>query len=475
MHTVEPTPTLMPDLFAPQSQRTSVTKFLTVGENRGAGRLWIEGSLPDYKTPYSRVVDAQAGTVTLHFWSTTTEGRQLHISRKNHGGIEVPVIDLCGQYVDSVFTRGGRVVCEIFTDRVVIRQSEVEKARAEREAAFISGQPLSHGSFFSGFGALDLSLANGFSDSGALMDPHLSFVSELDAATTTILTKNNPLVGPTTAVYQGDMRRLDDVDLPRVDIAAGGFPCVAFSRAAKSSKGLVVPEEDKRAGAIPHYLLKQLARANPAIICLENVPEVLSSVSKLTIDAVLDDLGYVSQVFELNGADFPTVENRNRVCLLYVSKGLAERVDAFGIVGATIEAAKCANTQSIADLMDQDVPESEWKTTENLEAREAKAQARGNGFKRQLFAPDSTHINTLRAGLARVATTDPRIVREDGKSRLPTVAEHAKFKGIPVSLVAGVTSKSLGHRVLGNSILAPAFEAVGRGIGQLWLALQQKQ
>jgi len=46
-----------------------------------------------------------------------------------------------------------------------------------------------------------------------------------------------------------------------------------------------------------------------------------------------------------------------------------------------------------------------------------------------------------------------------------TPVEHARVKGIPESLIAGVPA-TVAHEILGQSVIFPAFEAVGLAVGQ---------
>jgi len=48
------------------------------------------------------------------------------------------------------------------------------------------------------------------------------------------------------------------------------------------------------------------------------------------------------------------------------------------------------------------------------------------------------------------------------------VLEHARLKGIPARIVEGL-STTVAHEVLGQSVVYPAFRAVGRALGR-WLA-----
>jgi len=50
-------------------------------------------------------------------------------------------------------------------------------------------------------------------------------------------------------------------------------------------------------------------------------------------------------------------------------------------------------------------------------------------------------------------------------ARLFSAAEHARIKGIPPALVAGLSEKKA-HEILGQSVVAPAFVGLGSLIAQ---------
>lgn len=73
-----------------------------------------------------------------------------------------------------------------------------------------------------------------------------------------------------------------------------------------------------------------------------------------------------------------------------------------------------------------------------------------------------------------VRSTEPFWKREDGLERLLTVAEHARVKLIPESLVSGL-SDTIAHQGLGQSVLLPhvtgLVDCIAEGINKLQLKL----
>ena len=76
----------------------------------------------------------------------------------------------------------------------------------------------------------------------------------------------------------------------------------------------------------------------------------------------------------------------------------------------------------------------------------------GKGFaKRQLLTGDETKVGTIGRHYAKRRSTEPFIVRDDGKERLLTPTEHARVKSIPERLIAG-NGMTIAHQILGQSV-----------------------
>ncbi|MCU7879567.1 MAG: hypothetical protein KZQ66_04965 [Candidatus Thiodiazotropha sp. (ex Lucinoma aequizonata)] len=110
-----------------------------------------------------------------------------------------------------------------------------------------------------------------------------------------------------------------------------------------------------------------------------------------------------------------------------------------------------------------------WRNFDYLKTKAVSDKAKGNNFKHQLVTGEESIVVTLGAGYSKVRATEPHLVNSrTGKQRLFTPTEHAKLKTIPVFLVAGFAD-SVAHEVLGQSVIANAFEAVGQMLGRLFL------
>ncbi|WP_292622255.1 hypothetical protein [Novosphingobium sp. 17-62-19] len=84
----------------------------------------------------------------------------------------------------------------------------------------------------------------------------------------------------------------------------------------------------------------------------------------------------------------------------------------------------------------------------------------------QTFGPDATSIATVTRAYAKVRSTDPKVQHptQAGLLRQLTPVEHARVKGIPEKLVAGL-SVTRAHEMLGQSVLYAPFVALGERMG----------
>lgn len=101
-------------------------------------------------------------------------------------------------------------------------------------------------------------------------------------------------------------------------------------------------------------------------------------------------------------------------------------------------------------------------------AKEVIDTAAGKGFRRQLLDASAPFCGVIGKGYAKCRSTEPfyRHPTIAGLSRLLTPVEHARVKGIPENVIAGL-SDTVAHEILGQSIIYPLFVAIGKAIGSL--------
>jgi len=457
------------------SKNLVAVRTATVGMNKGAPRVWLEGQMPARAgfLPGCRFrLSSDAGglrvTLSLH-----NEGCRT-VSRKERGGRELPVLDINSQEALAVLA-GYKQIRVIFTegeihlipDAVESRQKErLGRLHAEINAGQVSVGSVSHGA-----GILSHALHTGLKDEG--IAGNLRFAVDIDPDALDVAAANNPAWNTGTQSIALPVQMLAFADpfvlskLPTVSILEAGLPCTAASVSGRSKKGLKQAEDDDKAGHLVAAFIAIIGRCNPALILLENVRPYFNTASAAILRTQLRELGYAVQERDLDGADY-AIEARPRRVLVGVTEGVDLDLESM--------IAPPRAVQSIGDILD-DVPldDEQWREVSYLKAKEVADKAAGKGFAMQILGPEATRVGTIGSGYQKARSTEPRLRHpsQESLSRLFTPAEHARLKGIPAELVRGVESKTTAHELLGQSVIWPAFQHVGQVIGRSLAALAQ--
>jgi len=119
----------------------------------------------------------------------------------------------------------------------------------------------------------------------------------------------------------GDINGIDKTKIPKADIMIGGPPCQSFSLVGKRDPN------DERSNLVWSYL-EVLQHVQPNFFILENVTGILSA-KNADGSKVLDDLtkafnevGYKTNTFKLNAADYGVPQRRKRVFIVGNKLGL---------------------------------------------------------------------------------------------------------------------------------------------------------
>lgn len=444
-------------------QTYTITK---ISAQRGTPRIWLEGSrlaLAGF-SPASRYrvqVDPEARRLTLR---VAADGDRL-VSRREKAGKALPIIDICNGGLLAMFA-GLERVRVVFADGVVhILPVASEARRIERETRLreklAAGQPLAVGSLSTGVGVLSLAVHEGFEAAG--LASRLALACDIAPDYLAQAEAVNPAWAADTVMLAAPLQEIAfdpwaAQRLPRVDILEAGIPCTAHSNAGRAKKGLAQPEDDPNVGHLVAGFLALVAALNPVAILLENVPGYLPSASFAIIRNQLTEWGYDVQADTFAGADFNTMENRERMALVGMSAGIPFEL-------ASVE--RPAPTQQKLGALLDDVPldDPAWSEMAGLKAKQERDKAAGKGFAMQIFDADSTYVSTIGRGYAKVRSTEPKIRHPINPDLLRQLspAEHARVKGIWAGLIEGM-SATRAHEVLGQSILPAVFRAIAKAL-----------
>ena len=108
----------------------------------------------------------------------------------------------------------------------------------------------------------------------------------------------------------GDIREINEKDIPPHDILCAGFPCQSFSISGRHG-GL----KDTR-GQLFYEIVRIARYHRPLILLLENVKNILTINSGKTIKTIekkLKGIGYITKYFSLNSSLFGIPQKRERI------------------------------------------------------------------------------------------------------------------------------------------------------------------
>lgn len=442
----------------------------TVGITRGTARIWLEGrkmELAGFKPGQSLAlkIDAAKGRMELRpVDAITPEKEIINVSRRQRGEREFPLLELKGAFVESLFRVGAKIRVAMKRGYLVITRAISDLRIAERLLSKLaSGKKLAQATMFHGGGVLDKSLHSGLQKAG--VDSFIQIGSELEDEYMESSLRNNPeLWSEDSFALVGDVREFNVLggDIPQVDFLSAGIPCTGASKSGRSKNKLSCAEEHSAAGSMFFDFLQWLKALNPAVFLMENVPEYLGTASMMVIRSVADSLGYTLHETVLDGNELGALERRKRMCVVGWSRGLEGTFDFADLVPLR---QKEPNLGAILEEIPLD--SDRWKSFDYLAAKEERDMAAGKGFARQLLTPEAEFCGTIGKGYSKCRSTEPFVVHPTNPklSRLLTPTEHARVKGAPEDIIAGLP-ETTAHEILGQSVIYCAFEAVGYLLGQ---------
>ena len=188
------------------------------------------------------------------------------------------------------------------------------------------GSTIRIASLFSGCGGLDLGFAGGFEFHGRKYEKlptHVVYANDFDHDAATCFNANMPNFDKGAECHEGDIRDVDESEVPDFDLLLAGFPCQPFSNAGlrggvndKYNRGTLFEECER-------ILEGQLARGHkPAAFVFENVRGILSSKmddGTPVVDEIenrMKKLGYHVGHKLVRASDYGVPQNRFRVLII---------------------------------------------------------------------------------------------------------------------------------------------------------------
>jgi DNA (cytosine-5)-methyltransferase 1 len=449
-----------------------------IGYKQGKKRIWLEGDVLLHHgfsagKRITRELSQDKIVITLD------PGGHHVVHGKETSGRSRPIIDVFNQSLDEIFAEVLAIEIRFEDQQITICPSDVDARVSRREAAMYHKryhhESLAVASAYTGAGVFDHAIHQGLSD--VQIPSNSTAVVEMDGEYMATLRGNMERSKCSPVYFESPMEYVESQHLHAIecDIAMVSLPCTGHSAQGRTASGLAFGEAHDAAGAQVFYALRFIQDLNPAIALFENVPAYLNSASYHILTSVLTTLGYQLQTRVFSGAEFGALENRKRMILVAISRGLASRI-SFSLDEVKNSLPRPDTLSEILEPISDDDPR--WKPYRGMKEKEQRDIKRGRGFRMRWHDPGQTScIGTITRGYWRGRGYEPMVlhpadpahregVLDDSRARLLTPLEHARAKTIPFSLVAGEEREDRQHEMLGQAGIWQWFYEIARALGQ---------
>lgn len=279
-------------------------------------------------------------------------------------------------------------------------------------------------------------------------------------------------------IFEGDITKINEADVPDHDVLLAGFPCQPFSIAGVSKKNSLGKAHgflDPTQGTLFFDVKRVIEAKRPAAFLLENVKNLRSHDRGRTFAVIQEtlenELGYQVQYKVINGRHF-TPQNRERILMVGFREPNSFDFDEINLPaqGPKIESIlhRTDGTEPVLandegrffDHARQTVRDR-YTLTANLwtylQNYAAKHRAAGNGFGYGLVRPGMT-TRTLSARYYKDGS-EILIDQPGTRPRRLTPRECARLMGFDDSFVIPV-SDTQAYKQFGNSVVVPAIASV---------------
>ena len=318
------------------------------------------------------------------------------------------------------------------------------------------------GGLFHCLGVLDHAVHSGLSEADCSVSH--AYAVELEGSYLDVSLANNPIWSRRSQFYSGDIALFDRNEFAKhqANVIVAGIPCTGASIAGRAKLKLANAESHPAAGGMFYFVLSHIAQNGSLLGIFENVTQYKNTESFKIIKETLVAWGFTVDTKTIDSAQFGTLEARKRLIVVATHK---HWLGKFSL--ATFSPKKYQD-KTVGDILDTSITpdDKRYKEYAYLEEKEKRDLAAGKGFKQSKLTPESKHSSTLTRGYQKVRSVESRLLHPTNPSltRLFTTKEHARLKSIPEYLIKGVTSETLGHQMLGQSVDFMAFKLTVKGL-----------
>jgi DNA (cytosine-5)-methyltransferase 1 len=263
----------------------------------------------------------------------------------------------------------------------------------------------------------------------------------------------------------GDIRKINEKEIPDHDVLLAGFPCQPFSIAGVTKKNALGRAHgflDATQGTLFFDIARIIKEKRPKAFLLENVKNLVSHDKGNTFTVIqntLKELGYKIHCKVLDGKHF-VPQHRERIFIAGFNRDVFHGNEKFDFPTLPMPSMK------IKDILEKNV-EAKYTLTNHLwkylQEYAKKHKAAGNGFGFGL-----TDLNGISRTLSARYYKDGAeiLIPQKGKNpRRLTPKECARLQGYPYNFLIPV-SDNQAYKQFGNSVVMPLIEFIGQNIVQ---------
>lgn len=321
---------------------------------------------------------------------------------------------------------------------------------------------------FAGIGGIRLGFDLAFQD-----EINTVFVSEMDKFAQKTYTDNFC----DSFEISGDIKEIDEKNIPKFDICLAGFPCQAFSLAGQR-KGFNDDYKGMSRGTLFFEVARICQHHLPKVIFCENVKGLVvhdrGNTFKI-ITKTLEQLGYNVYYRVLNSKDFGVPQNRERIYIVAFRKDIDSSTFKFP--------DPTDSSKTIKDIMEKDAVSVRYYLStvymETLRAHKQRHLSKGNGFGYEIRDLNGIAGAIVCGGMGRERNLiiDNRLtdftpithikgeVNREGIRKM-TPREWARLQGFPDTFKLNLADTHL-YKQMGNSVTVPVIEAIAKNIKEV--------
>ena len=271
----------------------------------------------------------------------------------------------------------------------------------------------------------------------------------------------------------GDIKLIDEKDIPDHDILCAGFPCQPFSISGRQ-KGF-----DDTRGTLFFDICRIIKEKKPSVVFLENVKHLVHHDHGTTLEIILNklqDLGYNVSWNILNAADFGVPQNRERIIIIGSKSNIHFN---FNMI-------QTKPRQILLDFLDQAgdfefLSPNEYTLLPNPKQQPKSglifAGYRNKSIRRAGVRPGTEHLSRVHKQPNRIYSvygihpTLPSqessgryfILTQDNRVRKLTLSECWRIMGFPENYIK-ISGTAEQYKQIGNSVCVPMITAVAKEI-----------